>query len=313
MTTSNTAQHSAASQHKTLGHKKATMAFSEPASKQQPTNRTLKHDEALADVEKVRAKTMQMKGLTLKYTSEYNSHRNLKTRCKDQGIALAPEFERFPDFLAVVGPVSQSGDTIDRIDPKGAYSPDNVRWANKTVQARNRTNVRHLTHGGKTLPLVEWAEQLGVPASRLRSRLQNGWSDSEIITSKRLNKSASIDPPSKAPASEYARYLPWPEQDIEEWETAYQRSSRYTSRIEYALETSKSAFAAIQSKSESLFPDADAPRSEEMQALEARLTARYSFFQRAYCRAKAICDHGRADFYTSIPDRIKTQLRHLYH
>jgi hypothetical protein len=48
--------------------------------------------------------------------------------------------------------------TIDRIDNNGDYSPENVKWANKTEQGRNKRNVIWYEIGGVRKPLIEWCE-----------------------------------------------------------------------------------------------------------------------------------------------------------
>jgi hypothetical protein len=55
---------------------------------------------------------------------------------------MCPSWEHsFADFFAYVGP-APSGTTLDRIDNNKGYEPGNVRWATKTVQARNTRAAR---------------------------------------------------------------------------------------------------------------------------------------------------------------------------
>ena len=45
----------------------------------------------------------------------------------------------------------------------------------------NRKVTVSLTYKGETLPLVVWAERLGVHTNTLRVRLANGWDDEKVL------------------------------------------------------------------------------------------------------------------------------------
>jgi len=299
-------------QVKTSSSKKGSKPLLQVVSNDQPTHRTLIHQGAIDDIKAVEAKLIPLKVLHIKYASTYNSHRNMKGRCAEMGIILAPQFEKFIDFLAIVGPAPNPGDTIDRINPEGPYTPENVRWANKTVQARNRTNVRHLTHEGETLPLVEWAERLGVPAGRLRGRVQNGWSDVEVITGKRIEKAVSNKEASVAgQMPPWHQYVPWPKEDADLWERSYQHKAGRRSRIRYALEVAQEGMKAIALETDH-FPPPEVPRSPEMAQRESYLSERYAIYTRAYIRASEICKKGLEHRFIDLPSSVEKKLRQLF-
>ena len=154
----------------------------------------------------------------------------MKSRCKKidalkrlPSIELHPSFEKFPNFLEIMGPRPEPSWSIDRIDPLGPYFPDNVRWASKTTQARNRTNTVYLTQQGITLPLVECAEKLGVDADTLRRRKKNGWSDEEIITGRKVQASSRIATSASTSSRNPLDHTPWPKNIQETMEREYQQ------------------------------------------------------------------------------------------
>jgi hypothetical protein len=76
--------------------------------------------------------------------------------------------------------------SLDRIDPKGDYSPENCRWTTKEVQAYNKilaVNVE-LTAFGETKNLSQWVsdERCVVNRNTLKSRIGAGWDHETALT-----------------------------------------------------------------------------------------------------------------------------------
>lgn len=71
--------------------------------------------------------------------------------------------------------------TIDRINCNGNYEPSNCKWSTYEEQENNRRDTVYLTIQGQSLPVSEWARKVGIPAATLRSRIANGWEESEIL------------------------------------------------------------------------------------------------------------------------------------
>lgn len=125
-------------------------------------------------------------------TSTYNVWVGMVQRChnansKDydryggRGIFVCDEWQTFSNFLADMGERPE-GKSLDRIDNDKGYSPQNCRWADAKSQQRNKRNSRLITHDGKTMTLVEWAEYTGINQRTLSGRLKNGWDEISAIT-----------------------------------------------------------------------------------------------------------------------------------
>ena len=84
----------------------------------------------------------------------YNTWRMILTRCYDtkydraetyrlKGIIVCDrwkdEEEGFKSFVEDMGDKPSPTHTVDRIDSQGNYTPDNCRWASKTLQALNHS------------------------------------------------------------------------------------------------------------------------------------------------------------------------------
>lgn len=102
-------------------------------------------------------------------------YRNMKARCYDKnsisykyygekGITICDKwldkkngFETFYNWALKNGYKSEL--TIDRIDNKGIYEPQNCRWVDINVQNNNRSICHYITYKGKTLTLSQWAKK----------------------------------------------------------------------------------------------------------------------------------------------------------
>lgn len=131
-------------------------------------------------------------------TPTYKSWTSMHGRCQQpthpswgdyggRGIRVCSRWKKFDAFLADMGS-RPNGQTLDRIDFNGDYTPENCRWADLTTQARNTRGNRNLTLGGKTQCVAAWAEDLGLGYSVLSGRLRRGWSDESALTTPFLGR-----------------------------------------------------------------------------------------------------------------------------
>jgi hypothetical protein len=90
-----------------------------------------------------------------------------------KGIFVCAEWAEFPNFLESMGECPP-GLTLDRIDNRIGYSPDNCRWASRMTQANNRDINVFVTIKGETKTLAEWARVLDVPYMILYHKHRRG-------------------------------------------------------------------------------------------------------------------------------------------
>ena len=62
--------------------------------------------------------------------------------------------------------------TIDRIDVKGNYAPDNCRWVDKIIQANNKTNNQLITYNGETHTIAEWSRIKNISYATIYARFK---------------------------------------------------------------------------------------------------------------------------------------------
>lgn len=130
-------------------------------------------------------------------TAEYKAWCSMLRRCHPRhpagyyarGLRVCKEWQQdFVAFLAHIGPKPTPKHSVDRIKNHLGYYPGNVRWATQTEQMRNtRSNVL-LTACGETLPLVVWAERLGMRGNSIANRLKRGWTPEMAVSTKPGNK-----------------------------------------------------------------------------------------------------------------------------
>lgn len=119
----------------------------------------------------------------------------MKNRCYDQnatnykdyggrGISVCDEWRHsYPAFSAWAKQNGYAdGLSIDRIDNRKGYSPENCRWVNAFVQGNNKRNNAVFTINGEAKTVTQWAREYGINPITVFSRLYKGMDIVEALT-----------------------------------------------------------------------------------------------------------------------------------
>ena len=103
-----------------------------------------------------------------------------------RGIEIGPEFESFWDFADIVehrlGPPPNGFlSKLARKNQDGDWTIRNVEWDDAKTVGRRQRNAHRVTYKGKTKPLRQWAEELGINFYTLLNRVELGWSPAQIL------------------------------------------------------------------------------------------------------------------------------------
>jgi len=116
-------------------------------------------------------------------TPEHNTWRGMIERCTNpkhekyknygaKGISVHPSWLDFATFFKYVGSKPTPKHSLDRFpNREGNYEPGNVRWATQRQQCRNTEKNIQYTAFGKTMCMVEWAEEMKMSVQTLSWRL----------------------------------------------------------------------------------------------------------------------------------------------
>lgn len=95
-----------------------------------------------------------------------------------RGITYDPAWNDFKNFLKDMGEKPSRRHQLERVDNDKNYNKENCIWATRREQTRNRGGkrpTRLYSYDGKTMCIKDWAEEVGISASSMRKRLDNGW------------------------------------------------------------------------------------------------------------------------------------------
>lgn len=102
-----------------------------------------------------------------------------------KNISICKEWEH--DFKAFYNWAIANGYsddlTLDRINVKGNYEPDNCRWTTMKVQSNNTRRNHFITAFGKTQTLQQWSDETGIDRNNIIRRIEIfGWSIEKALT-----------------------------------------------------------------------------------------------------------------------------------
>lgn len=128
----------------------------------------------------------------MRHTKTYDLWCNMLARCNNprtlgyenyggRGITVHQPWLKFKNFLADMGTCPPEKTSLDRIKPNDNYGPGKCRWADKWEQAANRRNNRYITIGDETYHTEEWSRRRGINSSKIRARLNIGWTPEEAL------------------------------------------------------------------------------------------------------------------------------------
>ena len=128
----------------------------------------------------------------------FNKNNNNYKNYGGRGISVCKEWsDSFESFYEWAEADYKKGLSIDRIDVNGDYCPENCRWADRTIQSRNKRNTRHITINGITRSLYDWCDHYNCPYGRAETRLKHGWPVEDLFGEKdyrwaRKNKNVGV-------------------------------------------------------------------------------------------------------------------------
>lgn len=97
-----------------------------------------------------------------------------------RGIFVCKRWDSFVNFAADMGEPGH-GDTLDRIDNDGPYSPENCRWASRAVQGINRSCTFRMEVDGTKYSANSLAAAYSLPRYQVYKLAHAGMNGGEIV------------------------------------------------------------------------------------------------------------------------------------
>jgi hypothetical protein len=109
----------------------------------------------------------------------YSANSTSYKRYGARGITVCARWlNDFQSFADDIGP-KPDGEQIDRIDNDLGYSPENCRWADRSLQSKNRRPWGKTVWNGEKTTIAKLAKERGFSKALLASRIKR-WGDLEL-------------------------------------------------------------------------------------------------------------------------------------
>lgn len=123
---------------------------------------------------------------------EYRIWKAMKSRCyapsqnkgyyKEDHVEVCDRWRNnFNAFLEDMGRLPDDSYSIERIDVKGDYCPENCKWIPQRDQPKNRRNSIFVTISDKTMCLKDWARFYELKPSSVYARIHRGWTPEQAL------------------------------------------------------------------------------------------------------------------------------------
>lgn len=112
-----------------------------------------------------------------------NPHNKSYKNYGGKGISVCEEWSKNFSSFALWAEENgyAEGLTIDRIDGKKGYSPENCRWVTVAEQNRNYSRNHFITYNGETKCLADWADFFDIKRATVLFRIRQGKPLNEVF------------------------------------------------------------------------------------------------------------------------------------
>ena len=136
----------------------------------------------------------------LKNTPLYERWKGMRARCNNKnhrwyknyggkGIKVCERWNNFelfhldmyPSFIDHIKTHGKTNTSIDRLDNKKGYCPENCKWSTRKEQNKNRSNIKLYKYNGEYKNLAEWGKIFNVKYLFLYSRIKKGKKLKQIL------------------------------------------------------------------------------------------------------------------------------------
>lgn len=108
-----------------------------------------------------------------------------------KGIVVCDRWlESFQNFFDDMGKKPSPKHSIERLDSRGNYCPENCVWADRITQNNNTSRNHWLLVNGERKTIAQWARARGISKNTIMKRLRSGWAQEKAVNEP-VNKALS--------------------------------------------------------------------------------------------------------------------------